>query len=67
MNGFKKKMVYYEAQNKRLGIPLKLNKTIKSFLKERTFQARIGSNLSKKKTISAGIPKGAIFSPTILH
>jgi hypothetical protein len=49
------------------GIPHYLYHTVKSFLQERTFQVRMGSTLSDKKKISAGVPQGAILSPTLYN
>jgi retron-type reverse transcriptase len=52
---------------KQSGIPHYLLYMLKSFLTEQTFQVRIGSTLSEKKKISAGVPQGAILSPTLYN
>lgn len=47
--------------------PLYLIKLIKSFLENRTFQLSINQNLSKKLNIPAGVPQGAVLSPTLFN
>ena len=38
---------------------------IRAFLSGRSFQVKVGSDLSESKTISNGVPQGAVLSPTL--
>ena len=40
---------------------------IQDFLKNRTFQVRVGESLSDSKTQENGVPQGAVLSPTIFN
>lgn len=40
---------------------------IKSFLTERTFKVKINNTFSSEKTINAGVPQGAVLSPTLFN
>ncbi|EFA13335.2 putative RNA-directed DNA polymerase from transposon X-element-like Protein [Tribolium castaneum] len=48
-------------------IPHYLTKIIKSFLDNRTFQVSLKNTLSKKHPIPAGVPQGAVLSPTLFN
>lgn len=50
------KMGYY-------GFPDYLSKLINSYLTDRTFKVKVGSSLSSKFNIKAGVPQGAVLSP----
>lgn len=47
--------------------PDHLIKIISSFLQNRTFQVRVANTLSNKYTIPAGVPQGAVLSPTLFN
>lgn len=46
-------------------IPTHITKIIKSFLGERFFSVKVGESHSSKKLIPAGVPQGALLSPTL--
>lgn len=46
---------------------LNIIKLVDSFLSDRTFQIRVGSHLSNKFNIKAGIPQGAVLSPILYN
>lgn len=47
------------------GFPLYIIKTIKSFLENRTFKVVINNSISSERNIPAGVPQGAVLSPTL--
>jgi hypothetical protein len=49
----------------KFGFPLYLNKLISSFLADRTFQVTLNGSLSTTKKVPAGVPQGAVLSPTL--
>lgn len=51
----------------RYGINQNLITLITSFLRNRTYQVRYGSKLSRKRNIEAGVPQGAVLSPTLYN
>lgn len=55
-------LIYKLIKNK---FPNHIIKMIHSFLKNRSFQVRINKTLSNKHQIPAGVPQGAILSPTL--
>jgi hypothetical protein len=62
--------VWHEALLHKLinkGCDIFLAKIICSFLRERTFQVRIGKSLSDTYNIPYGVPQGAILSPTLYN
>lgn len=50
-----------------LGSPLHLVKMVQSFLSDRTFAVKVGSSLSDRIMIPAGVPQGAVMSPTLFN
>ena len=50
---------------KRLGIHGNMFSFIENFISERTFQVRVGSELSEVKTLENGTPQGSIISPIL--
>lgn len=50
-----------------LGCPLHLVKLIQSFLDERTFAVKVGGGLSRLINIPAGVPQGAVLSPSLFN
>lgn len=50
-----------------LGVPYYLHTLIKSFLQHRTFRIRLKQYLSISKSIHAGVPQGAVLSPTLFN
>lgn len=40
---------------------------IATFLRDRTFQVRFGKEITDKKSIEAGVPQGAVLSPTLYN
>lgn len=50
-----------------LGVPQYLHNIIKSFLQHRTFHVRLKHYLSVSKPIHAGVPQGAVLSPTLFN
>ena len=48
-----------------LGITGKMFRWIRSFLKNRTFQVRVGSTLSDRYVLDNGIPQGSVLSPLL--
>lgn len=55
-------LIYKLTKN---NLPTYLIKIIYSFLQNRTFQIRINKTVSNKFNITAGVPQGAILSPTL--
>lgn len=51
----------------KLGFPLQLIKTVRSFLSERTFSVFIKGQLSETKDVKYGVPQGAVLSPTLYN
>lgn len=47
--------------------PHHLIKIIISFLENRTFQTLLNNKISKKQSISSGVPQGAVLSPTLFN
>lgn len=47
--------------------PHHLIKIIKSFLENKTFQTSLNHKISKKHKIPAGVPQGAVLSPTLFN
>lgn len=50
---------------KNYGFPLYIVKIIKSFLAERSFKVFINNTMSSVRNIPAGVPQGAVLSPTL--
>jgi hypothetical protein len=50
-----------------LALPKYLLKTIISFISDRSFQVRIGTNYSQNHKIQAGVPQSLIFGPTLFN
>lgn len=50
-----------------LQIPDYIINIVRSFLSDRTFQVRIGSDLSTRRNIKAGVPQGSALSPTLYN
>ena len=51
----------------KLGFPLPLIKTVRSFLSERTFSVFIKGQFSEIYEIKYGVPQGAVLSPTLYN
>lgn len=51
----------------KINTPPYLVKIIQSYLDNRTFQIKINDTLSKKTLIPAGVPQGAVLSPTLFN
>lgn len=49
------------------GFPMFLTKIIQSFLFGRTFQVAIGRTLTTEYDVTAGVPQGAVLSPTLFN
>lgn len=52
---------------KEFGISQQIISILATFLRERTFQVRYGTEISDKKSIEAGVPQGAVLSPTLYN
>lgn len=52
---------------KEFGISQQLISIIASFLRRRTFQVRYNTEITDKKPIEAGVPQGAVLSPTLYN
>ena len=50
-----------------LALPKYLLKTIMSFISDRTFQVRIGTQLSQPQKIQAGVPQGSVLGPSLFN
>lgn len=50
-----------------LDLPLYLVKLIHSFLQDRKFQVKVGGSTSTPRSIQAGVPQGAVLSPTLFN
>lgn len=50
---------------KKYGFPLHIVKIIKSFLTDRAFKVVINNSTSSPRNITAGVPQGAVLSPTL--
>ncbi|KAL4107900.1 hypothetical protein QTP88_018173 [Uroleucon formosanum] len=50
-----------------LALPKYLLKTIISFISDRTFQVRIGTQLSQPQKIQAGVPQDSVLDPTLFN
>lgn len=50
---------------KKYGFPIYIVRIIKSFLTDRTFKVVINNSTSVSRNISAGVPQGAVLSPTL--
>jgi hypothetical protein len=50
----------------KLGVKGNLLKWIKSFLSNRTAKVRVGNQFSEPRTLSKGVPQGAVLSPALL-
>lgn len=50
-----------------LEFPPYLVKLTSSFLSDRKFQVRIGKSLSEQRPVLAGVPQGAVLSPTLFN
>ena len=50
-----------------MDIPNYLLKILRSFLKDRKFVVKIGTDVSSTKTISTGVPQGAVLSPSLYN
>jgi len=53
----------YKLRN--LGLPVKLNRLLSSFLSDRTVRVRVGSTLSRPVRLEAGTPQGSVLSPLL--
>lgn len=51
----------------RMGFPVEFIKIVQSFLRPRSFCVRVGEGMSKKNTISWGVPQGSVLSPTLYN
>lgn len=50
-----------------IGLPVYLVKIILSFLTDRSFQVKIGNSTSGAQSLLAGVPQGAVLSPTLFN
>lgn len=50
-----------------IGLPRHIIKTIKSFLSNRTFSVKVGGCKSSERCIKAGVPQGAVLSPSLFN
>jgi hypothetical protein len=50
---------------KKLKIPLQIIMWVSNFLDDRSFVVKINEYISSKKPITAGVPQGAVLSPTL--
>jgi hypothetical protein len=48
-------------------VPYYLVKIIENFLEERSFVVKVGDAISRKKTITGGVPQGGVLSPTLFN
>ena len=48
-------------------IPLHFTKLIHSYITDRTFQVKVGSDLSKIQKTKAGVPQGTVLSPILFN
>lgn len=49
------------------GFPLHLVKITQSFLKDRSFEVTVGGSTSSIRAVTAGVPQGAVISPTLFN
>lgn len=59
------KGLVYKLDKSRL--PAYLTKIVWSFLPDRTFRVRVGNYFSTSRTVPAGVPQGAVMSPTLFN
>lgn len=50
-----------------LGFPLYLTKLMTSYLDGRGFRTRVGHSMSRRFEVNAGVPQGAVLSPTLFN
>lgn len=50
-----------------MNVPMYLIKIIQSFLSERSFTVSVGNCFSSEKLVCAGVPQGAVLSPTLFN
>ena len=50
-----------------MGIHPDIVKWLGQFLKDRTFQVRVGNALSSNRSITSGVPQGGVLSPILFN
>lgn len=50
-----------------LSFPLHIVRLVQSYLENRSFQVRIGSSMSSRFDIKAGVPQGAVWAPVLFN